>query len=548
MPADASECPRCGNRIDPGQKFCTKCGRKLAVSGREEPLETKDGAKMAPEGASQAGARGRRWAREPDDLGVRIDLWQIDGWLKKPLEVDAGTKAILIGDGTIVDVVGPGRYELKRFGSFDRMSAVLVDAGDAALRVSVSGLFTSDGLEVAVRCELVVQIADPTLFYTDFMKGRVLVTREDLVDEYLAETTNALDGIVGAAKFDDLTASRTVKDDYELQLDAHMRESLRRIGVGIVQTRSMEFVQPEMQRIKEQRSDNKLTDVHADVLVERARVREKLLAADNLERIAEMRSEADLEKARREIDSTNALDELEWQKMLDVARADEEDRRLTQEHVRRLLEQEREQELKLAGARGEQVLVEINLAIDEARAESEIRIRAAEAESTRRIEEARAESALRTETAKAKMGVELLTEMQDAKAARKRREMETETENESMRRAAEAEAETKIIEAQKDLTPDQILAMSAGKSDEAAKTLQEKYKADNAERAIDAHKHSTDAVERIATNAMESVANAASGRKPEEAAAGKVCKHCDKSNRDDSKFCTGCGKQLADEQ
>jgi hypothetical protein len=477
MPTNPSNCRGCGSAVTSTQKFCTKCGEKLpAGTGSDLTESTRTAEKSRP----QIDQRGRKWDRQPDELGVRLDLWRIDGWFHKWLEVDAGTKAILLAEGRSAEVVGAGRYELKKFRGIDEMSAVLVDAADAVVSFTVPGLYAADGVEVAVACELVVEVADPTLFYAEFMKGRALVTRAHLADEYTAEVKDALAELVGKTPFGRLESTREAKDDYELGLTDHMRTSFMRIGVELLRIRSLEFIQPDMLEVRRQESENKVNAQRVGVLEERARVREALMSAENLERIASMRSQSELDQVRREIDAKQSIDSLEWQKMLAVAQENEQDRELARRHMTRMLEEERSHELEMLRLAKEKEATGAKLDIEET---------------------------------KATRGQDMLDDMKARGRARDREERAIAREDDLERQRAEVEREKELIELQKDMTPEQIMALKAEKSPEIAKALAERFR-------------------------TESSRGVAPG--------GKECSECGKACPANAKFCTFCGASFSD--
>ena len=521
LPAAMIPCPHCGQLVRPGMKFCMACGKKVGEPAERSPEMARDRT------VGLFGTTGRRWERRTGEVAVRVELSDIQGWRSKPITVDAGTKAILLGDGRIADTVGAGTYDLAEYKSFDRMAAIIVDSGDMPISFSVPGLFSKDGIETVVHCELVMQITDPALFYTEFMKGASTITRQDIADAYTPEMMNALREIVGAAPFDQLQTDREAKDAYELTVGSHMRMSFSRIGLEVAQVRSLEFIQPEMLEVRRQQSQNRIDAVSAEVLEERVRVRERLMKAENLERIAAMQSKADLDRVREEIDTKRAIDEVEWQKMLAIARENEQDRQLARKHVVAMLEEGRGHELVMLRLKQEKESQTLKL---------ELEARQREFDRDQAVKDAE------TEAKKGEIGLDLMDKMKRRQLEREREERAISREDEIARKMADVEAQKALIGLKKDLTPEQLLALASETSPEAARALAERFKAENYERIIQEQKANADRIERIATSAMEDMGKVASSRaQPESGGSTKACPQCQTRNAPAAKFCSGCG-------
>ena len=532
MPTNPPNCPKCGAAVTATQKFCMKCGANLPAGAPTAPAAAQAQAAQPPQ-AAPPGAAGGRWRRRPGEVAARVELSDIPGWTSKPLIIEPGTKAILLGDGRIAEIVGPGTYDLARHKAFRRMSSVIIDGGDIPVAFTIPSLFTSDNMEVAVQLELVVQINQPEIFFTEFVKDAPIISRHDMANALMDEMANAARELVSGTTFANLQSDRDAKDTYDIKIGSHVRTSLERLGLEVVQVRSVEFIQPDVLAVRRQQSQNQVDKLKADTLEERAAVRERLMKAENLERVAGLRSQADLERIKREIDTKNAIDEVEWQKMLKIAMEGEEDRGLARRHMVAMLEEQRSHELTILQLRQEKDSQDLTLQLEGRQREFE-----------------REQSLLDAETnAKtADISLETLDKMKRQKLDREREARTIAREDELERKMADVEAQKRLIEIKKDLSPEQLMALAAENNPAAAAALGEKFKSENYERMLKEQKENADRVERISTQAMEKMgdvsAAASAGRmyRPGEM---KSCPSCNAQNAIGAKFCSSCGYRFA---
>lgn len=137
------KCPKCGNEVQEGKKFCGKCGTKLEAVTQEQPLAAKAavcpscGAPVAPgkkfcgkcgaklEGAAPAqndaeiavSAGFVHWNILPGQIAAKIDDSDISAYGgMKGFVVQEGLKALFFADGVLAGELAAGKYPFKDLG------------------------------------------------------------------------------------------------------------------------------------------------------------------------------------------------------------------------------------------------------------------------------------------------------------------------------------------------------------------------------------------------------------------------------------------------
>ena len=137
------KCPKCGNEVADGKKFCGKCGTKLEAVTQEQPSSAKAavcpscGAPVAPgkkfcgkcgaklEGAAPAqddaeiavSAGFVHWNILPGQIAAKIDESDISAYGgMKGFVVQEGLKALFFADGVLAGELAAGKYPFKDLG------------------------------------------------------------------------------------------------------------------------------------------------------------------------------------------------------------------------------------------------------------------------------------------------------------------------------------------------------------------------------------------------------------------------------------------------
>ncbi len=169
-------CLHCGKAIDANARFCPHCGKPTALYGGPCPYcgrPISANARFCPHCSRQMGGQrgpevqGGAWRKSPDEFAVRVEPADLQGVLKKEVEVQPGQEALLMVDGNAdVAPMGPGRYTLETLfdkvfhlvGGGRHLTALVVDASYTQLEFRLPQIYTRDNHAVAVRCVIGVKV------------------------------------------------------------------------------------------------------------------------------------------------------------------------------------------------------------------------------------------------------------------------------------------------------------------------------------------------------------------------------------------------------
>lgn len=381
LPGSEIKCGNCGALVPGDKKFCGHCGKPLAESAA--PLLT-----------------GNRWARRAEDYATKVEVSDVEGFFKKGLIVEAGTRAIFFVNGALSGILEPGRYEMgglveriKNLFSAKTTTAVLVDAGDVELEFSLSDLLTRDPLRLAAECRLVMQMDNPTLFFENLMKGRQNYPLSELRSYLESELRNCLQEFVGGKSVAELSSNIAFKQEIEQGVARHLARTFERKGLSFIQARVFDFRHPRLnaltnrkeeywlysqelehalatggaamdleRRVMDQETAKGLMQV--EVFEERAKVFERMRKATASAEMDKITAADEMERFLQEIDKGKLLRKEEMDLLVQAFAEKKEDHALARSHTIQRLKLE--QELELARA---QAL--LSIAADRTRSEAE---------------------------------------------------------------------------------------------------------------------------------------------------------------------------------
>ncbi len=256
------ECPKCHATNKSGARFCGSCGERLpgseikcgncgAVVAADKAYCGNCGKSLSESAAPQM--KGNRWARRVDDFATKVEVDDVEGFFKRGLIVEAGTKAIFFVNGAYSGILEPGRYDMggllakiKNLFSYKTTTAVLVDAGDVELQFSVDELKTRDPIKLVAECRLVVQMESPTQFFENLMKGQQNFPLSELRGFLEGELRNCMMEFVGSKSVQELSTNLALKQQMEQGVAQHLAKTFDRKGLGFIQVRLFNFRHPRM--------------------------------------------------------------------------------------------------------------------------------------------------------------------------------------------------------------------------------------------------------------------------------------------------------------
>lgn len=472
-PKGLTVCGSCKAEVSSASKFCWRCGADLSKVAK--PFIFDD-----------------RWARRPEDFAVRVDDQDVKGWLSKPLIIEHGTRALLFQAGKFKGEVGEGRYDiggfLKRLNHFMidlDTSVVLTDAGDVTIDLENAGLWTSDHFEVGTIGRLVLRIADADAMFVNLFKGANRIGVDDLEQQLAGETQMLLSGIVAGHKAEALFTDLDIRNQIESQLRETILPTLGRLGLELVQIRFISFAGEAYEELRQREGE-------VQVAGERAKLNQRLRETLTQDRMDAFKNEKDFEDFVRQTEHELGLK--------DVIRQDE----LVRLGSRLVFDRDREailHRIEIEGIENDEAREQAwkQLLADE-RERDELHRRdldrqLAEAKSLaekRRIELDIERLEHAEDMRQAEDGIRLLRQVKDVEHEQAVRQQELEAKTLEARSKATAEALLSIVDgpvadriaqleslrARQNMSPDQILALAAEASPQAAEALARKYEAD----------------------------------------------------------------------
>jgi ribosomal protein L40E len=381
-PPDASYCQQCAKPLAGGQIRCGACGTlnpsdAIYCMECSQPLAQSEAPRISQ----------NRWVAGENDFAVRVDVDDLEGSLKRGINVEAGVNAMLLENGANVGLVPPGGYVLtsfnQRFGNLFRaglpkqLTILLVKVTPTDLNFALDGIFSKDPLRIGVSVKLQAEIQDPAKFLINVLKGRERFTAEDLRQYLYPEVAGIVDGWVRRHTVQELADDLTLKAKLELALDEALRRTFMQSGLRFLQIRAVELNLEIIDRINGIKSDyalqigetealaegrKRLVDVQheldlvglaeetAKVELEERKVElyARMRTAANADKMNEIRSENDFKAFLKEIDRQELLDEKEQNELLRTWQEEAEDHELARRHLIAKLEVEQSYELRVA--------------------------------------------------------------------------------------------------------------------------------------------------------------------------------------------------------
>ncbi|MBI4604703.1 MAG: zinc ribbon domain-containing protein [Planctomycetes bacterium] len=580
-PRGLASCGGCGAEVRTSSKFCWRCGAELATVTKPLIL-------------------GERWARHPEDFAVRVDDPDIKGCLVKPLVVEHGTRALLFQDGQFKGELGEGRYDmdgfLARLGRLlidKNVSVVLVDAGDVALDLENGNLWTSDPFEVGSCARLVIRVRAPEVLFVNLFKGRSRVTLEDIEGQLAGEAQMVLSGIAAGHRAQDLFGNLGLRNQVEAQLRDAIQVTFQRLGLELAQLRFIDFTGEAFERLRTKQQELAVAEAEAGQTEQRAKLNQRLREVLTQDKMDAFKSEKDLEDFIRQTEHELGLKQVIRQDEMERLRQRfqfERDREglLRRIEVEGIASDERREQawkelLSEERQRDERHARELERGLGTARSAAERRKIEIEIERLEHEEDVR----------QAEEGLRLLRDVKAIEREEAVLEQELEAKRLAERSRATAEALLSIVDGpaaeriaqiealrqQQKMTPEQILALAAAASPQAAEALAQKYRAEgqlSAEKArlleqqIAEQRQMAegyaDRMERMMQTALTQMGGVATARArpveprqtvvvpggglgapvvvaPGPTQAGALCKHCGAPLEGAGEFCPSCGKK-----
>ncbi len=298
---------RCGNAVKKSAKFCNKCGSPAPGGwwkcpscskwvGNESHFCWNCNTPLHPE--QRAGIAGGRWQNRAGVFAEVLEVGDIKKLLKDGLIVSEGTVALVLDSGAYKDFLMPGSHnvdslarKINNWGSPPPRTVILVEASEVVLPIRAENLRSAEDLEVRFYGEVILRF-NPKLakgFVANLLKSQRELTLEEIGEALENEIRHAVEQFCTTSTIEDI-----VKDPARrLHLEDSLREVLERTveswGIEVVRVSAAEFsgrayeeLRQKSGEVEEKRRDLEFNE----------RLRELLKS----EKMGEFKSESDLEE------------------------------------------------------------------------------------------------------------------------------------------------------------------------------------------------------------------------------------------------------------
>ena len=495
---------RCGHEVKKKAKFCSRCGYSAAGGwfkcthcdnwvGSESNFCWNCKTALHPE--SRGDVAGGIWQKPAEVFAQRFEVGDIKQLLARGVHIQTGTVAILMEDGVVKEVLGPGRHDLESlarklslWGAKPPRTIILVESGDVVLSLRTKALRSAEDIQVEFYAEVCFRFvaANAGRFVENLFKTRSQLSHREITDGLEMEIRYAVETLCNASTIEDLVKDPKRRLQLETKLQDTLKTSLDRLGLEIVRVITVDFdgAEYEALRMRSGETELKRRSMEFDQRMQ------ELLASG---RMQEFKSQQDLEQY---------VLQLAQEKGVTAEHRLQELGRLKQVHRHELeaselafrMEREREQSAHL-------LEVEYNRHVTELRKKKD----------TWELEKEQTEQALLWREKKDQSKVKTRREMMEAVRGASVKELLASTDDPREREALLAYEDLMI---KKDLTPQHVLAMNAATNPAAAEAFGRMTEADQKaireildekKKALD---ESRDRDERLLGKAIESISNA----------------------------------------
>jgi len=468
------------------------------------------------------------WQRRPNDFAHRFEMQDLNSFLGlvKKLTVMQGTKALFMQGGVYRNELLPGVYDVgglreffKTLDPYQKSTIILVDDGDTPIDFTIQNLRTVENFDAAVKGKMVIKVENPRFLLENFMKGKEHLGVNDLETLIRNELLNVLQSKVKNYSFEDLYGNLALKKEIEHEVQNNLGITLGRVGLQLIHLPYFDYDESYWNNIIRQRGalDRELIEKRdkirkeADIGLEPYRqqvttkgftlaIRDEELRADKAWEGQERRRLDEITKLLRERLTDDKINELEnGEDLAKYLNTIDKDRLIRQNEVEELKilfdnnRQDKEYARKLMLDRIQQ---RHDLEMESERLEGDItgkiRVDQYEVDKRRKVFD--------QDRAEAEAGIDILSKMKSEKRKdfagyqdleidkhQKMAEIEEKrlktltnaslTAQISMAEGKQAEyiSELARMEYAKNLTPQQITAITAKDSDKVAEALREMY-------------------------------------------------------------------------
>lgn len=259
-PIFGKRCPNCDFENNPDARFCAKCGSPLAGSGgkicgvcktenRQDAIYCKKCGRLLSTN-EDVQVQHNHWSRREGDFAAKLDISDLPGLLRKTLEVEAGTQALVYAQGIPQEILPPGAYTLDSIGMKisnwlkgvpKAATVLLVDVVPAEMVIHIEKRFTSDPLPVSLTMRLVVEVENAGKFMLAALHGRERYSMNDLRQYVEPEVASITDLYLRQHTLEQLVQNPATRKELELAVEEGLRTTFNQYGLILRSLRTVEL-------------------------------------------------------------------------------------------------------------------------------------------------------------------------------------------------------------------------------------------------------------------------------------------------------------------
>ncbi len=344
--------------------------------------------------------RNSDWHLNAHEVARRIEISDLPGFLKKNLEVEQGTKALLLVDGRHDATLDPGSYPFTKLS--ERISglqkaksatAVIVATRDIQAGFAMDRIFTSDPLMIDFEFHVTLAVESLLLFFQNVIKESQSFLTGHLCNHLKDELSEVVKAFIAGFSIEQLHNDLGIKSRLENEISIYLNRTLSRDGLRLIALQTLNYRHQEWDKVTQTKADyflqisqqeaelegkKRLFDVfnrseiqalaqdtaRVEFFEQRASLWERLRKAVLEDKKSEISTSSQLEDMIREVDKDRLLKDHEIEELKKDIDFDRQDKVSARDQLSRKLEIERRYELKRAELAGQHSLDEAQLTFE----------------------------------------------------------------------------------------------------------------------------------------------------------------------------------------
>ena len=221
-------CPGCKNEV-PRLPFCNQCGNKL-------------------NGEEKTDISGNIWQSPRDQFAARIDINDLEGFFKKKLIVEEGTRALLFESGKNIGELEAGTYTLDsflrkftHFGRSRKLSVVITKKSNLPLIFNIANCQTKEFLSVDVKVEVDFRVEDTALFVRNLLGGAKVYTEANLREVCYSTINNGIKREFSKYSIEELSNNYDLIDVFQKGIELSLSATLEGFGLKFMHIKAFDF-------------------------------------------------------------------------------------------------------------------------------------------------------------------------------------------------------------------------------------------------------------------------------------------------------------------